>query len=347
MGQRFEQNRTKVTENRNETERIKDEQTTLTNEYSPIHEINSFLDSLDDEIISSVEQVQEAGVSEQSRINEEKEQTSNEASEIASQLDAEIGKLDAGMKKLDQLEAFGFGQQGLDKGKSDYQKQIEQYRELKAELEEIQESGDTSRLDQIMSSFAEQSQAVTDEGGDSNPSAPPPNVVLSTTSNYFDNYDYEKHINGSDVFIKGDNYDSFKADYYSADDSVYTPYEDHIERTISPSLIEGIHLGEREVQNPELFWSQHESHGTAESFREIASHIPEVSSLLDSGTPIEEIQNNPELEACANIYFVNKPRVIEHDGYYEFDSNGRHRILAARDLGYDIPVEVIGRRSRS
>ena len=341
VGQRLEQNRTRVTENRAENERIRGEQTTLTNEYSPLREIISFLDSLDDEMIGSVKNVQEVGASEQSRLDEEKEQASNEADKIASQLDDEIGKLDDGMKKLARLDAFGFGQKTSDKGKSDYQKQIEQYRALKAELEEIQESGEASRLDQVMSTYAEQIQAVTDGEGDSNPSVLS-NVVLSTTLKYFDNYDYEKHINGSDVFIKGDNYDRFRDDYYSADDSIYTPYEEHIERTIPPSSIEGIHLSEREIQNPELFWSQ----GTAESFREIASHIPEVSSLLDMGTPIEEIQNKPELEACANIYFVRKPRVIEHDGYYEFYSDGRHRILAARDLGYDIPVEVIGKRNR-
>ena len=156
MGQRFEQNRTKVNENRNENERIRGEKTTLTNEYSPLQEINSFLDSLDDEIIGSVENVQDVGASEQSRLDEEKEQVSSEADTIASQLDDEIGKLDAGMKKLDQLDAFGFGQQSLDKGKSDYQKQIEQYRALKAELEEIQESGDTSHLEQVMSTYAEQ-----------------------------------------------------------------------------------------------------------------------------------------------------------------------------------------------
>lgn len=160
MGQRFEQNRTRVTENRNENERIRGEQTTLTNEYSPLHEINSFLDSLDDEIIASVENVQEVGASEQSRLDGEKEQVSSEADQIASQLDDEIGKLDAGMKKLDQLDAFGFGQNALDKGKSDYQKQIEQYRALKAELEEIQESGDTSHLDQVINAYAEQIQEI-------------------------------------------------------------------------------------------------------------------------------------------------------------------------------------------
>lgn len=150
MGQRFEQNRTKVTENRNENERIRGEQTTLTNEYSPLQEINSFLDSLDDEIIGSVESVQVVGASEQSRLEEEKEQVSSEADTIASQLDDEIGKLDAGMKKLDQLEAFGFGQQSLDKGKSDYQKQIEQYKLLKEELLAATESGDVEAVNHLV-----------------------------------------------------------------------------------------------------------------------------------------------------------------------------------------------------
>ncbi len=101
MGQRFEQNRTRVTENRTENEQIRGDQTTLTNEYSPLQEINSFLDALDDEIIGSVEDVREVGMSEQSRLDEGKERVNNEANEIAAQLDDEIGKLDAGMKKLD------------------------------------------------------------------------------------------------------------------------------------------------------------------------------------------------------------------------------------------------------
>lgn len=112
-------------------------------------------------------------------------------------------------------------------------------------------------------------------------------------------------------------------------------------------MIEGIHLGESELENPSVFWSQHEKGGTEESFKEIASRIPDVREQLASGKTMDELLADPELSECAGIYFANKPKVIENDGYYEFDSNGRHRILAARAAGYDIPVEVIGRRSRS
>ena len=151
--------------------------------------------------------------------------------------------------------------------------------------------------------------------------------------------------NGSDYFVKGDNYNQFERDYYAPDDSTYTEYEIPQERDISPSLIEGIHLGKGEVEDPSIFWGQHEKGGTAESFQEIASHIPEVRERLAAGDTLDDLADDEKLSDCANIYFRNMPEVIERDGYYEFDSNGRHRVLAARALGHDIPVRVIGKRS--
>ncbi len=153
-----------------------------------------------------------------------------------------------------------------------------------------------------------------------------------------------KHRYGSDYFVRGENFDSFESDYYSPDGSTFEAYDVHKEITISPGLIEGIHLGEGEVNNPSVFWSQHEQGGTKESFVDIARHIPDVQEQLEAGRSIEDLKEDPVLSDCTWIYFVNKPRVVEHDGYYEFDSNGRHRILAAREAGYDIPVVVIGRR---
>ena len=166
-------------------------------------------------------------------------------------------------------------------------------------------------------------------------------------SQLFGSFETDKHINGSDSFVKGDNYEQFKKDYYAPEESSYETYDVPKEVDISPSMIEGIHLGERELENPDIFWSQHEKDGTLESFTEVASHIPDVREQLASGKTIDELLSDPELSECAGIYFANKPKVIENDGYYEFDSNGRHRILAAREARYDIPVEVIGRRSRN
>lgn len=163
-------------------------------------------------------------------------------------------------------------------------------------------------------------------------------------SGKFGDFDTDKHINGSEFFIKGDNYEQYKNDYYSPEESTYTKYDEPKEIEISPNDIEGIHISQNDMDNPSLFWSQHETDGSCESFTEIANKIPEVKKQLENDKTIEELIENPELSKCANIYFKNKPKVVQRDGYYEFDSNGRHRILAAREAGQDIPVEVIGKR---
>ena len=154
-----------------------------------------------------------------------------------------------------------------------------------------------------------------------------------------------QHKNGSDYFVKGDNYEQFENDYYSGNGAEYTVYDTPIEKEVSPSQIEGIHLGKEEIENPSVFWRQHENGGTAESFQKIASHIPEVRERLEAGATLDDLEDDPVLADCAGIYFRNKPEVIERNGYYEFNSNGRHRIMAARSLGYDIPVKIVGKRS--
>lgn len=176
---------------------------------------------------------------------------------------------------------------------------------------------------------------------------PPKNPDDIDEGQLFGSFETDKHINGSDSFVKGENYEQFKKDYYSPEESSYEAYDTPKEIDISPSMIEGIHLGERELENPDVFWSQHEKDGTLDSFKDVASHIPDVREQLAAGKSMDELLADPELSECAGIYFANKPKVIENDGYYEFDSNGRHRILAAREAGYDIPVEVIGRSNRN
>ena len=56
---------------------------------------------------------------------------------------------------------------------------------------------------------------------------------------------------------------------------------------------------------------------------------------------------DPDLGPCAGIYFNpnhgNAPTLLEGDGFYVFQSNGRHRILAAKELGYSFPIRVIGK----
>ncbi len=157
---------------------------------------------------------------------------------------------------------------------------------------------------------------------------------------------YQVDNNG---FVKGENYAQY-IDYwnnYSDRKSRFERFDEPEIVTISPSLVEGIPLYEHDVSNPEDFWSQHEPGGTEQSFNEIASKIPLVKEELANGKPLSDILQDENLGACACIYFKpeNMPEVIKCGDHYEFQSNGRHRILAARNQGYDIPVRVVGERN--
>lgn len=147
--------------------------------------------------------------------------------------------------------------------------------------------------------------------------------------------------------ITGDGYPAYKQFYDNMGEYHSSTYSDgNRVETINPNLIEGISVSSREIENPDLFWSQHQAGGTKDSFVEIAKKIPLVQAKLNSGVSLNELFDDPELGTCASIYFdVNSPsavRVLKGDGFYEFESNGRHRVLAARALGYAIPVVVVG-----
>lgn len=168
----------------------------------------------------------------------------------------------------------------------------------------------------------------------------------NTDSDKFGPFDTGVFKNGAYI-VKGDNYDKFYDDYYNAENSTYESLGDgeYVE-VIPPSKIEGISLGPTEKENSGVFWSQHDKEGTADSFKDIASKIPIVSSQLREGKSLSEIRSDPSLGKTVSIYFdpANMVEVEKWGDYYVFNTNGRHRILAARDMGYDIPVKVIGIR---
>ena len=164
--------------------------------------------------------------------------------------------------------------------------------------------------------------------------------------NKFGPYDVGVFKNGG-IMVKGDNYDKFYNDYYNGENSTLESLGDkeYVE-VIPPSSIEGISIGPKEQENSGIFWSQHDSDGTADSFKAIADKIPTVSSMLSEGKSLSEIRQDPSLEKCVSIYFdpSNMVKVEKWGDYYVFNANGRHRILAARDKGFNIPVKVIGIR---
>lgn len=95
-------------------------------------------------------------------------------------------------------------------------------------------------------------------------------------------------------------------------------------------------------RNSDEFWNHHGNN--KDFYYDMASKIPEVQERLDSGESLDSIKQNPDLRACASGYFEesNLPRVSKYKDTYISEGDGRHRILAAQDLGMDIKVRVNG-----
>lgn len=94
----------------------------------------------------------------------------------------------------------------------------------------------------------------------------------------------------------------------------------------------------------EKFWDQ-ELHNK-ETFMKLAEHIPEVQEQLDSGKSLDEIREDPKLSDTVTAYFDPKNMIKveeQQDGSYAFQDDGRHRIAAAQEFGYEIPVDVVNK----
>lgn len=154
---------------------------------------------------------------------------------------------------------------------------------------------------------------------------------------------------GKNGFVKGNNYDRFISVWEGYDISAYTYTDvrgDNVTEMISAGDIEGIRLGDTEISDSDRFWGMHSE--DKELYSDAASHIPAVKEALDSGRSIEELKEDPVLGTCTSMYFDPEKmiKVIKNDGFYEFESDGRHRIIAAREHGFDIPVKIVGILSR-
>ena len=139
MGQRYENNRNNVSENKETRRRIGEEGRILSEEFMPLQELSGMIDSLDDDVANSVRELETIQVTENERLASEQEQADAEKEKITADINAEIDKLDAGVSKLDQLRNFEFGQKSINAAEKTYRTEISQFKEL---LDELEDSGD-------------------------------------------------------------------------------------------------------------------------------------------------------------------------------------------------------------
>ena len=89
------------------------------------------------------------------------------------------------------------------------------------------------------------------------------------------------------------------------------------------------------------FWDHHGN--TKQDYMNLAEKLPEIQDRMNNGETFEQIKNDPQLHDAAMAYYdPNNMVQVEQrpDGGYDYIDNGRHRIAAAQELGYDMPVRV-------
>lgn len=165
--------------------------------------------------------------------------------------------------------------------------------------------------------------------------------MVNNKTSEFENFNVYRISNNSQWQVSGVN--SAKYIDYISNFEDYTHVDCNEIQYTSADLIEGICLSDHEI-NSNSFWSHHKADGSFESFKEIAKNIPEVKSRLESGDSLDKLLSDGKLGKCTSIYFdfsqSNGVRVTQGDGFYALEANGRHRVLAAKALGFDIPVFI-------
>lgn len=98
-----------------------------------------------------------------------------------------------------------------------------------------------------------------------------------------------------------------------------------------------------EIQNvdseDENFWNHHGNQ--KEDYIALASKLPEVQARVEAGESLEDIMKDEKLKECAYAYYERMVTVEKTEQGCEFQSDGRHRIEAAKELGYKIPVKIV------
>ena len=312
--------------------------------------INKTLDrlSMDAAVLASVAQVREDEYEREKYYKREKEKLSERLSRIIDEVNAHSQDLKNEAAVLQELENSGIEISG---GYDVLRERQEYLSETMERVVHVSQQFDLS--------VSIQQTLVMIEGGGGESQENTDRQLRDRAMSYktgrvargdFCGFDVSQYQEGGDYFVEG-KYHNLYMDYYQSygDYEIETVDREHQSiELVDLDLVEGIHLSERDVQDAQVFWTQHDHSDGASmaSFMEIASHIPEVKRELAKGRSLESIDQDPILGQCAALYFhpeyANAPTLVKGDGYYEWNSNGRHRILAARALGYTFPMRIEG-----
>ena len=144
MKNRYEQNRIKAKENNETRNRLNTDRNNLRNEYIPMRELAGKLQSFDEVVVDSVRKVQDAGISESARIEDETCEADSERKEISNDISNDIRTLNNGLGQLHKLESYRFGKKAVEKSISEHNKHIDKNKDLLLDLS-TNEANDNAR----------------------------------------------------------------------------------------------------------------------------------------------------------------------------------------------------------
>jgi hypothetical protein len=136
---------------------------------------------------------------------------------------------------------------------------------------------------------------------------------------------------------KGDPFAEFMERYGNGEVKL-SPVGSFSSRIVDASDVFGMRY--QDDQPEDEFWNHHNR--TKDDYIELASKLPEVQAELASGKTLDEIKANPALAACASQYYShdNMVKVYSYGDSYLLSEDGRHRVMAAQTLGYQMPVNI-------
>lgn len=117
----------------------------------------------------------------------------------------------------------------------------------------------------------------------------------------------------------------------------YRPYDAPVVETVSSDSVFDIYN-----IDSHNFWDHHRS--VEADYMELASHLPEIQERLANGESLDSIRSIPHLSNTIDAYYTDDKmiRVAKDKDGYQFLNEGRHRMMAAKEMGYDVPVKIVG-----
>lgn len=201
---------------------------------------------------------------------------------------------------------------------------LQEYENVKLECSSSSVSTDSSTRSVGISTFAGENQYPSDTFGSE--------IQL-----------VQDRLSNERYFSRGEHFEEYR-EFWEKGDYSYTRYENSEIVYVRARDIEGVYIWDIERENPQGFWTRNGIRGwSRENIMRRASHIEDVRQSIDAGFNIEDLEDNPELNETIGSYYREPVQVASLGSFYVFQSDGRHRILAAQTLDTYIPVLITTR----